>query len=98
MSKETCPQICTNLSEVLKIFVSIRVIRGQVFLLIQDSLDFRIHSAEKHKSHHFIIGDKRPERIFKGCGSVFFDRKVRQPREGVADRKAKRNKKISAIF
>jgi hypothetical protein len=59
-------------------------------LFIADAPDFLVHSTRQHKPHHFVIRDKRPERIFKRRGFVFLDKKMRNPRESVARHQAQR--------
>ena len=49
------------------------------------ALDFRIHFADQHIKNHFIIGNKRPERIFESRGFVVFDVEMREPSEAVSD-------------
>lgn len=54
------------------------------------AFDFRVHFAREHIESHFVIGDQRPERVFKGGGFVFFDEEMRKPRKTVADDQTKR--------
>ncbi len=67
-------------------------------LILQNyTLDFRIHFACQHKPQHFIIGDKRPPRIFETRGFVFLDEEMRKPRKSVTDHQTKWNiKPVSA--
>src|SRR3712207_4923176 len=64
--------------------------------IVSDTSDFRLHSASQHVPHHFVIRDKRPQRIFKSCGFVMFNKKVRKPGEGVTDDQTKR--KINPVI
>ncbi len=57
---------------------------------LDNSFDFRVHFARQHIKNHFIIGNKRPERIFKAGGFIVFDKKMREPGEAVTDNQAKR--------
>ncbi len=66
--------------------------------MIDNPFDLGIHLAREHIKHHFVIGDKRPERILKSRGFIFFDKEMRKPGEGVADHETERNIEICPVF
>lgn len=58
-----------------------------------DSLDFRVHLAGQHIKNHFVIGNKRPKRIFESRRFIVFDEEMRKPGESITDNQTKRQVK-----
>lgn len=57
---------------------------------INYSFNLAAHPPGRHIPHHLVIRNKRPERIFEGCGFIFLNEEMGYPCKPVAGHKTER--------